>query len=277
MRGGAMTIPTRHAVIALIVVLATFGAVRSGTAQTSIATPQATVTPSGPDNLFFSGQTALADETASRGAGVEWLHPASLATTLDVGGFMGKSVGGWFSYGRVGAIRRQKSVTLAGALDLGGGRESSTSFSYTRARGEVNVPIGSPRILGQGEVDHIRVAGNVVTGLRGGSAIQITPRFSLRGIIHAYVSGGDVSPAGSIRGDYGTAQWRVLAGTFFSKKPTLPSDAVDLTPALHATRTTFVGLQVRAGAQDLIGVLDISEQPRGRVATLLLSLRVPLQ
>jgi hypothetical protein len=274
MRGGEMTARTCRAVI---VVLATFGAVRSVTAQTSIATPQAAVVPSGPDNLFFSGQTALADESTSRGGGVEWLHPASLSTTLDVGGFMGKSVGGWFSYGRVGVIRRQASVTLAGALDLGGGRESGARFSYTRARGEVNVPIGSPRLLTQGEVDHIRVAGNVVTGLRGGSAMQITPRFSLRANIHAYVSGADVSPAGSIRGDYGTAQWRVLAGTFCSKRPTLPSDAVDLSPSLHATRTYFVGLQGRAGAQDLIGVLDISEQPRGRVATLLLSLRVPLQ
>jgi hypothetical protein len=261
----------------LMVVLATFAAARSVSAQPSIATPQATVAPTGPDNLFFSGQTALADETTSRGGGVEWLHPASIATTLDVGGFMGTSVGGWFSYGRIGAIRRQGSVTLAGALDLGGGRESRARFAYTRARGEVNVPIGSPRVLGQGEVDHIRVAGTVVTGLRGGSAFQVTPRLSLRGNVHAYVSGGDVSPAGSIRGDYGTEQWRVLAGTFFSKRPTLPSDAVDLSPSLHATRSNFVGVQVRAGAQDLIGVLDVSEQPRGRVATLLLSVRVPLQ
>jgi hypothetical protein len=275
MRGGEMrTRPS--ALTTVIVVLATFAAVSSVTAQTSIATPQATSTPTGPDNLFFSGQTAL-DETTSRGAGVEWLHPASLATTVDVGGFMGKSVAGWFSYGRVGVIRRQSSVTLAGALDLGGGREGSAQFSYTRARGEVNVPIRSPRVLGQGEIDHIRVAGHVVTGLRGGPTLQVTPRLVLRGNVHAYVSGGEVSPAGSIRGDYGTAQWRVLAGTFFSKRPTLPSDAVDLSPSLHATRANFVGLQVRAGAQDLIGVLDISEQPRGRVATVLLSLRVPLQ
>ena len=266
-----------YAVVAAITGLMTVGAARSVTAQTSIATPQPTITPSGPDNLFFSGQTALADETASRGGGVEWLHPASLATTLDVGGFMGKSVAGWFSYGRIGVIRRQAAVMLGGALDLGGGRESGSHFAYTRARGEVDVPLGSPRVLGLGEVDHIRVAGHVVTGLRGGSAIQVTPRLSLRGNVHAYVSGGDVSPAGSIRADYGTPQWRVLAGTFFSQRPTLPSDAVDLSPSFHATRSSFVGLQVRAGAQDLIGVLDISEQPRGRVATLLLSLRVPLQ
>jgi hypothetical protein len=268
---------TTRTCAAVMVVLAMFGAARSVVAQTSIATPQATAAPSGPDNLFFSGQTALGDAMTSRGAGVEWLHPASMATTLDIGGFMGKSVGGWFSYGRVGAIRRQSPLTLSGALDLGGGRESERRFSYTRARGEVDVPIGSPRVLGQGEVDHIRVAGNVVTGLRGGAAFQVTPRLGLRGNVHAYVSGGDVSPAGSIRGDYGTAQWRVLAGTFFSKRPTLSSDAVDLSPSLHATRTTFVGAQVRAGAQDLVVVLDISEQPRGRVATLLLSLRVPLQ
>jgi hypothetical protein len=272
-----MTTHTYGAAIPLMVVLATVGAGRSVSAQTSIATPQAAIPTSGPDNLFFSGQTALADETASRGGGIEWLHPASTATTLDIGGFMGKSVDGWFSYGRVGAIRRQASLILSGALDLGGGRESGARFSYTRARGEVDVPIGSPRVLGQGEVDHIRVAGTVVTGLRGGSAFQVTPRLSLRGNVHAYVSGADVSPAGSIRGDYGTVQWRVLGGMFFSKRPTLPSDAVELSPSLHATRTTFVGVQVRAGAHDLVGVLDISEQPRGRVATLLLSLRVPLQ
>ncbi len=277
MCGGEMSTRTCSAGIPLLVVLATVGSVRSATAQTSIATPQATVAPSGPDNLFFSGQAALADETTSRGGGVEWLHPASAITTLDVGGFMGKSVGGWFSYGRIGAIRRQASVILSGALDLGGGRESSARFSYTRARGEVDVPIGSPRVLGHAEVDHIRVAGNVVTGLRGGGALQVTPRLSLRASAHAYVSGAEVSPAGSIRGDYGTEQWRVLAGTFFSKRPTLSSDAVNLSPSLHATRTNFVGVQVRAGAQDVVGVVDISEQPRGRVATLLLSVRVPLQ
>jgi hypothetical protein len=86
-----------------------------------------------------------------------------------------------------------------------------------------------------------------------------------------------VSPAGSVRADYGRVNWRLLGGFFFSEKPTLASNAVDLTPSMHATRTTFVGMQVRAGAQDLVGVVDVSEQPSGTVTTLMVSVKVPLQ
>jgi hypothetical protein len=233
--------------------------------------------PKTPDNLFVSGQTPIGGDSTSRGAGVEWLHPMNATTALQAGGFMGKSAGGWFTYGRLGGMLRHASLTYAGAVDLGGGREGGNGFSYTRARGEVTIPSGLPQFLTQGEVDHIRVAGNVVTGLRAGGVYQVTPRLSTRANFHAYVGGGDVSPAGSVRADYGTAEWRVLGGVFFSKKPTLASNAVDLTPSMHATRTTFVGMQVRAGAQDLVGVVDVSEQPSGSVTTLMLSVKVPLQ
>jgi len=229
------------------------------------------------DNLFVSGQTAVGGDATSRGGGAEWLHPTSDLETLDVGAFVGTSAGGWFTYGRLGGILARPRATLSGALDLGGGKEGRVRFSYTRARTEVDVPLGSPRALAQTEVDHIRVAGNIVTGFRFGGAFQVTPRFSTTISSHTYVSGGDASPAGSVRGDYATGRWRVLGGMFFSKRPSLSSTAVDLSPTLHATRTTFAGMQVRAGAQEIVGVVDVSEQPRGRVATVLLSVRVPLQ
>jgi hypothetical protein len=259
---------------ASIVVGVTTGASAQAPQPSAIA--QAPPGPALPDALFVSGQTPVGDASSSRGAGIEWLHPTTAATTLQAGGFMGKSAGGWFSYGRVGGMLRRSSAIVAGAFDLGGGRESVATFTYTRARAELTVPGGSPRVLAQGEVDHIRVAGNIVTGLRFGGAYQVTPRLSARANLHEYVSGGDISPAGSVRADYGTVNWRVLGGLFFSKKPTLASDAI-LAPSLHATRTTFVGLQVRAGAQDLVGVVDVSEQPSGRITTVLLSVRVPLQ
>jgi hypothetical protein len=269
MRGGAM----REVVVSAALLLAVAVA-RPADAQP----PQpANAQPARVDNLYVTGQTVIADETTSRGAGAEWLHAVGDAAALDLGGFMGTSAGGWFSYGRLGTIVNRPGVMFAGALDLGGGRESSAGFSYTRLRGELGVPLRSTRVIGQSEVDHIRVAGSVVTGLRFGTAVQLTPRLSTRISAHAYASGGDVSPAGSVRGDYGTERWRVMAGMFFSQRPSLTSTAVDLTPSLHATRTNFVGVQLRAGAQDVVAVLDVSEQPRGQVATLLLSLRVPLQ
>jgi hypothetical protein len=261
MRGGAMTRP-----IACAALLLALGVARPANAQ-----------PTRVDNLYVSGQTVIADETTSRGAGAEWLHPVGDSAALDLGGFMGTSAAGWFSYGRLGTIVNRPGVMFAGALDLGGGRESGTGFSYTRARGEIGVPFRSTRVIGQSEVDHIRVAGSVVTGLRFGTAVQLTPRLSTRVSAHAYASGGEVSSAGSVRGDYGTERWRVMAGMFFSQRPSLTSTAVDLTPSLHATRTNFVGVQLRAGAQDVVAVVDVSEQPRGQVATLLMSLRVPLQ
>jgi hypothetical protein len=266
----------RYGLVALIVCGLPVSALAQAPTPTQLTTPAPG--PKTPDNLFVSGQTPVGGESTSRGAGVEWLHPMNATTALQAGGFMGKSAGGWFSYGRLGGMLRHASLTYAGALDLGGGREGGSKFSYTRARGEVTMPTGLPHLLAQGEVDHIRVAASVVTGLRAGAVYQVTPRLSTRTNFHAYVSGdGDFSPAGSVRADYGTVHWRVLGGLFFSKKPTLSSNAVDLTPSMHATRTTFVGMQVRAGAQDLVGVVDVSEQPSGSITTLMLSVKVPLQ
>jgi hypothetical protein len=262
--------------VALVIML---GAGHTASAQAPTPAQLATPVPGPktPDNLFVSGQTPIGGDSSSRGAGLEWLHPMNPTAALQAGGFMGKSAGGWFSYGRMGGMVRHASTTYAGALDLGGGRESGSSFSYTRARGEVTIPTPLPQLLAQGEVDHIRVAGNVVTGLRFGGAYQVTPRLSTRANLHTYISGGELSSAGSVRADYGTVKWRVLGGVFFSKKPALNSDAVDLTPSMHATRTTFAGVQVHAGAQDLVGVVDVSEQASGTVTTLMVSVKVPLQ
>jgi hypothetical protein len=258
---------------------------------TQIAAP--TPGPKLPDNLFVNAQTPIGGDSTSRGAGLEWLHPLSTTTALQFGGSVGTSKGGWFSYGRAGGMVRLFSTTLAGALDLGGGGEGNSRFSYTRARSDLTVPTGYKPLYAQLEVDHIRLAGNVATGFRIGGMYQVTPRLSVRANAHGYMSRYDavyenpteiihesgyvLNPAGSARADYGTVKWKVLAGFFASKRPTLTATNVDLAPAMHATRTTFAGVQVRAGAQDLIGVVDVSEQPSGTVTTLMVSVKVPLQ
>jgi hypothetical protein len=268
--------PLTSSVVAVSIVCSlASGAAAQAPTPTQLATPAPG--PKTPDNLFVNAQAPIGGDSTSRGAGLEWLHPTTDKTALQLGGSFGKSAGGWFSYGRAGGILRHASLTFAGAVDLGGGREGGGGFSYTRARGEVTTPTRLPRLHAQGEVDHIRVAGNVVTGLRFGGMYQVTPHISTRANFHAYVAGGDVSPAGSVHADYSTGKWRALGGIFFSKKPTLTTDAIDLAPAMHATRTTFAGISVRAGAQDLVGVVDVSEQPSGTVTTLMLSVKVPLQ
>lgn len=271
------------------------GLAANATAQAPTPVQLSTPTPGPktPDNLFFSAQAPVAGDSTSRGGGVEWLHPLTTKGALQSGAFFGSSAGGWYSYGRVGGMVRLFSSSLAGAVDLGGGSEGVRKFSYTRARSDLTLPTGYAPLLAQAEVDHIRMAGNISTGLRLGAMYQVTRRFSVRANAHGYLSayesvyeeanaivtesGYVLNPAGSFRADYGDVKWKVLGGFFVSKRPTLTSAAIELAPSMHATRTTFVGLQIRVGAQDLVSVVDVSEQPSGSVTTLMLSVKVPLQ
>jgi hypothetical protein len=282
---------TSYVVAGLIICGIASNAGAQAPTPTQLAAP--TPGPALPDNLFVSAQTPIGGDSTSRGAGLEWLHPLSTTSALQFGGSVGTSKGGWFSYGRAGGMLRVFSATLAGAVDLGGGGEGNSDFSYTRARGDLTVPTGYKPLFAQVEVDHIRLAGNVTTGFRIGGMYQVTPRLSVRANAHGYMSryeavyenpteiihesGYVLNPAGSVRADYGTVKWKTLAGLFFSKRPALTATNVNLAPAMHATRTTFVGMQVRAGAQDLVGVVDVSEQPSGTVTTLMVSVKVALQ
>jgi hypothetical protein len=282
---------TCYSVAALILIGVPTGAAAQAPAPVQLSTPAPG--PKTPDNVFFSGQTPVAGDSSSRGAGIEWLHPVKTTSALQSGAFLGSSAGGWYAYGRVGGMVRLLSTTVAGAVDLGGGSEGDHQFAYTRGRGELTVPTGLAALLAQAEVDHIRLATSVSTGLRLGAVYQLTPRLSLRANAHGYLSayesvyeesdaiihesGYVLNPAGSVRADYSAVKWGVLAGLFVAKRPTLISNAVYLAPSMHATRTTFVGMQVRVGAQDLVGVVDVSEQPSGSVTTLMVSVKVPLQ
>jgi hypothetical protein len=267
MRGGAVT-----TVLTVLVVVTMIGVGRPAAAQTTAAPG----IPVAPGVLFVSGQ-ASGGETSTRGGGVEWLRPMSPSATLDLGGFMGSSAAGWFSYGRLGTIARVGQSTLSGAMDLGGGRESTMTFSYLRARGEVGVPLPTSRSMVLGEVEHIRIAGNVVTAVRAGGAFVITSRFSARISGHVYAVGGEISPATSLRGDYASERWRVFGGVFVSPRPQLTGTSIEVSPALYAKRSAFAGVEMAVGVQNLNCALNISELPRGQVATLLLSLRVPLR
>ena len=278
-----------------VAVVIVFGSAQHAAAQAPTPAQLATPTPSAkmPDNLFVSGQTPIGGDSSSRGASVEWLHPMTTTTALQMGGTVGKSQSGWFSYLRAGGMTRLMSMTFASTVDLGGGQNSGNEFTYRRARGELTLPTGFTPLLAQAEADYISLAGNVATGLRLGAIYQVTSRLSIRANAHGYLSKYDahyetateivdetgyvLNPAGSVRADYGSVKWKLLAGVFLSKRPALTTDAVTFAPSMHATRTTFAGLQVRAGAQDLIGVVDVSEQPGGRITTLMVSVKVPLQ
>ena len=239
---------------------------------------QAQTQPSPPTGqLVISGQTGMS-ESPVRSGGVEWLHtPARSPVTLDVGAFTGAATDGWFSYGRFGGLLRRGASVIGASVDAGAGKQGSRSFGYTRVRALATVPLRGSEVQADGDIDHVRIADNVVTGVRVGMVIQTSARMAARVSAHVYAAGGEVDPGASIRADYDLGRVRVIGGLFASRRSLQAAPLVDVTPVLYATRTWFGGVDVGGGGPRVTVVIDVSRQARGHVTTVLAGVKLPLR
>ena len=236
--------------------------------------------PPPPGQLVITGQTAITDGGPPNGGGVEWFHSLpSRPVTIDVGAFTGAGRRAWFTYGRVGGLARTGRLVLTTTLDVGGGEEGSRGFGYARVRALATAPVRSSRLHAEADVDHVRVSGRVVTGLRAGTAIQLTPRLSMRLSAHTFASDGIVDPGASIRSDVTVRRTRLFGGVFASRRSTSPASPVpvDVTPTLYATRSVFGGADIAVNGCTLTIVVDVSRRATGNAASMLAGLKVPLR
>jgi hypothetical protein len=105
----------------------------------------------------------------------------------------------------------------------------------------------------------------------------LSPRLMARVSAHVFAGAGELAPAASIRADYVLRRWHLLGGAFVARRRATPSVPVEVSPTLYASRSGFVGVEVAAGPHRLMCAFDVSQQPRGQSATLLLGVKVPLQ
>ena len=266
MRGRAMT-RTRTAMTAMLI----------AAAAPALAQPGP---PPPPGQLVITGQTAITDGGPPNGGGVEWFHSLpSRPVTIDVGAFTGAGRGAWFTYGRVGGLARRGSLVLTATLDVGGGEDGSRGFGYARVRALAMAPVRSSRLHAEADVDHVRASGRVLTGLRAGTAIQLTTRLAMRLSAHTFASGGIVDPGVSIRSDVDVRRTRVFGGVFASRRSMSMASPlpVDAAATLYATRSVFGGADIAVNGCTLTIVVDVSRRATGNAASMLAGLKVPLQ
>ncbi|MGH9312086.1 MAG: hypothetical protein ACRD09_01750 [Vicinamibacterales bacterium] len=252
--------------LALASALAILGAPQNAWSQDAVA-----------DVLHVTGQATALPGANTRAGGVEWLHPLSETATLDLGLFSGSGGGAWWTYARAGGVSRHERVILSAMLDLGGGRVAGAPFPYRRLQGGVIVPLGTRRVFAEGEALYVRMSTVATYGLRAGTVVQWTPRLAIRASGHVLRSGSAVSPAVSARADLTRTRWQLMGGGFVSRQAASMPLPIEGGSVVQATRGAFVGAQVRAGRQHVMATVDISQQLQGRVTTLLMGVRIPIE
>lgn len=225
------------------------------------------------DSLFVSGRVDHIGSMSGGEGGVEWLHPVTDRSGLQVGIFSGSLADTTLSYGRMGGHLKGQGWVVLGTVDLGFGADAIKRFSYQRYKAGVSVE-AAPMLMLDGEVQSVQLPNDADQHvLRSGvSWSPKKPAMVQLSLLQSFL-GGRMSPAFSTRLDVALPLMTLFGGAVVGTH----GSSFGATGVLITTPDEyFGGCQYRLGRLELLGVFDWT---RSTVSTarMLVGARIPLR
>jgi len=241
-----------------------------------IALPQALLAQDrGQDVLYVSATAQSGVGLNGAGGEVEWLRPASAATSVTAGGGATSISDIWWMYGTGGATTRHGGAIYSGRVSLGSGRWSAGPFPYMQYVGAVTLPIARGMYVNT-EAQRVSLAGEAATVLKVGTLLTVSRGSTVGVAYHAAPWEPTRDRAVSVRADVNVRGVSVLGGAVASARKVAAANiqAIDLTTRIAPEY--FGGCSVPVSTSQLIVSVQVAPQPPGRFVRFLVSLRHPL-
>jgi len=231
------------------------------------------------DSVLVSGQADMGSAALGGGrGGVEWVHPRTDQSTLDVGVFTVSTTAASWTYGRFGDLIRRGSTTWWGDIGLGGGRQGDEPLWYQGYRGGMTTGIVPRRLYGEIDGQFVRLGGVNAGAIAFGALVQPLSRVTAHASYHRSFSGGSDWQYLTLRSDVKiSAAVGLLAGFSGGDCGSCEQSILEGPPLTQASREFFAGSSISFSRFETIGSVSVVHAPAGHVERVLFAVRVPLR
>lgn len=216
-----------------------------------------------PGVLYVTGQlTAIEGSSNGGGGGVEWLHPLSPQSSVNLGAFAFSLAGSSWAYGRVGgAFTVRDRTTVSGELNLGSGEDDAgEGFTYEVYKAEITQALIDRRLYVAVEDQYFHVGDAEENLIKTGVIVAPVEPLTIR-LNYYFATGGNVnSEFASGRVDFAFKPVTLIAGAVFGQTSPERLNVITGASSTVSFREFFAGVGIPLGGYEVTLVLDGTEQ-----------------
>lgn len=232
-----------------------------------------------PDVLYISGQlTAIESSRDGGGGGVEWLHPLSAQSSVNLGAFAFSLAGSTWAYGRVGgALTVRDGTTVSGEVNLGAGEDAEDeAFTYQIYKAEVTHALIDRRLYVAAEDQYFHVGSAEENLIKAGVILAPVDPLTIR-LSYYFATGGNInSEFASGRVDFAFKPVTLIAGVVFGQTSPERLNVISGASDTVSFREFFAGVGIPVGRNEVTVVLDGTEQAGIWRVSAYLTWKIPL-